>query len=41
MVKEVVHFRNGCKLIDLVTGGAKGVYGYPSGRILNICGDKS
>lgn len=41
MVKETVHFRNGCKLIDLVTGGAKGVYGYPSGRILNICGDKS
>lgn len=41
MIKDAVHFQNGCKLIDLVTGGSKGVYGYPSGRIVNICGDKS
>ena len=41
MIKDAVHFQNGCKLIDLVTGGSKGVYGYPSGRIINICGDKS
>jgi len=41
MIKDVIHFQNGCKLIDLVTGGSKGVYGYPVGRIINICGDKS
>jgi len=41
MIKEVVHFQYGCKLIDLVTGGDKGVYGSPAGRIINVCGDKS
>lgn len=41
MISEVVHFQNGCKLIDLVTGGSKGVYGYPVGRILNAVGDRS
>ena len=41
MISEVVHFQNGCKLIDLVTGGSKGVYGYPAGRIINVVGDKS
>lgn len=40
-MRETIYFQNGCKLIDLVTGGAKGVYGYPAGRIINICGDKS
>lgn len=41
MVRDASYFRFGCKLIDLVTGGAKGVYGVPDGRILNLVGDKS
>ncbi|MBP5422668.1 MAG: hypothetical protein J6Y78_09525 [Paludibacteraceae bacterium] len=40
-MSKKVWYTNGCKLIDLVTGGAKGQYGYPAGRIINICGDKS
>ena len=34
-------FQTGCKLLDMVVGGAKGVYGFPSGRFINIVGDKS
>lgn len=41
MIRETVYFQTGVKLIDMITGGAKGVYGFPAGRILNICGDKS
>lgn len=41
MVRETTYFQTGSKLIDMVMGGAKGVYGSPAGRILNICGDKS
>lgn len=41
MVRETTYFQYGCMLIDLVTGGDKGVYGSPAGRIINICGDKS
>ena len=41
MVRETVYFQTGVKLIDMITGGAKGVYGFPAGRIVNICGDKS
>ena len=41
MVRETTYFQYGCKIIDLVTGGDKGVYGSPAGRIINICGDKS
>ena len=40
-MEKKVWYTNGVKLIDLVTGGAKGQYGYPAGRIINICGDKS
>ena len=36
-----VFFRTGCKLLDMVMGGNKGVYGSPSGRFINIVGDKS
>lgn len=33
--------RMGCDLLDLLVGGAKGVYGLPFGAILNLIGDKS
>ena len=36
-----LYFKTGCKLIDLVVGGAKGVYGFPAGKFINIVGDKS
>jgi RecA/RadA recombinase len=36
-----IYFKTGCKLIDLVVGGAKGVYGFPAGKFINIVGDKS
>ena len=36
-----IRFSTGCKLLDMVVGGAKGVYGFPSGRFINIVGDKS
>lgn len=35
------YFKTGVKLIDMVMGGERGVYGNPAGRILNIVGDKS
>ena len=35
------YFKTGVKLIDLVMGREKGVYGNPAGRILNVVGDKS
>lgn len=35
------YFRTGCDLLDMVTGGDKGVYGFPEGRFVNIVGDKS
>lgn len=38
---ETIRFLTGCKLLDLVVGGNKGVYGFPSGRFINIVGDKS
>ena len=38
---ERPYFKTGVKLIDMVMGGEKGVYGNPAGRILNIVGDKS
>ena len=41
MTRDTVYFQTGVKLIDMICGGAKGVYGFPAGRILNICGDKS
>lgn len=36
-----IMFLTGCKLLDMVVGGAKGVYGFPSGKFINIVGDKS
>lgn len=41
MTRETVQFPIGVKLLDLITGGSKGVYGLPAGRIWNIAGDKS
>ena len=41
MLKDKPYFKTGVKLIDMVIGGEKGVYGEPAGRIINICGDKS
>ena len=38
---EEVRFLTGCKLLDMVVGGSKGVYGFPSGKFINIVGDKS
>lgn len=39
--KSMVYCKTGCTLIDLVTGGAKDVFGIPFGRFINIVGDKS
>lgn len=41
MLKDRPYFKTGVKLIDMVIGGEKGVYGDPAGRIINIVGDKS
>ena len=41
MIPNATYFRFGCMLIDMITGGDKGVYGVPGGRIFNLCGDKS
>lgn len=41
MIPKATYFRFGCMLIDMITGGDKGVYGVPGGRIFNLCGDKS
>ena len=41
MLKNSTYFKTGVKLIDMVMGGEKGVYGSPSGRIINVVGDKS
>lgn len=38
---EQIRFGTGCTLLDLVIGGAKNVFGIPSGRFINIVGDKS
>lgn len=35
------YFASGCILIDMLVGGAKDVFGFPFGRILDITGDKS
>lgn len=39
--KEEIHFKSGCTVLDKLLGGAKGVYGVPSGKFINIVGDKS
>ena len=38
---EQIRFQTGCRLLDMVVGGNRGVYGSPSGRFINIVGDKS
>ena len=40
-MKKQIYFRTGCTVLDKVIGGAKGVYGVPAGRFINIVGDKS
>ena len=35
------YFSTGCKLLDLVVGGSKGIFGFPAGKFINIVGDKS
>lgn len=35
------YFRTGCTMLDKVVGGAKGVYGVPAGKFINIVGDRS
>lgn len=39
--KNKIYFRTGCSLVDMVVGGAKDVFGFPAGKIINIVGDKS
>lgn len=39
--KKQIYFRTGCIVLDKVLGGAKGVYGIPAGKFINIVGDKS
>ena len=39
--KNIVYFSTGSKLVDMVVGGAKDVYGFPSGKFVNIVGDRS
>lgn len=38
---ESTRYLTGCKILDMVVGGAKGVYGFPGGKFINIVGDKS
>ena len=41
MLKDKYYYKTGVKLIDMVMGGEKNVYGVPSGRIINVVGDRS
>jgi RecA/RadA recombinase len=36
-----IYFGTGCKLLDMVVGGNKGVFGFPAGKFVNIVGDRS
>jgi RecA/RadA recombinase len=36
-----IYFRTGNTILDLLVGGSTGVKGFPAGRFINICGDKS
>jgi len=38
---KTVYFSTGCEVLDMVVGGAADVYGFPSGKFINIVGDKS
>jgi len=39
--QEKIYFKTGNTLLDLVVGGSPNVYGYPTGKFINIVGDKS
>lgn len=39
--KDILYFRTGNTLLDLVVGGFPNIYGYPVGKFINIVGDKS
>lgn len=39
--KKPIYFESGCRLLDLVIGGKKNVFGVPAGKFINIVGDKS
>ena len=39
--KKQIYFQTGCKLLDMVIGGNKNVFGVPAGKFINIVGDKS
>ena len=39
--QDNLYFTTGNTLLDLVVGGAPGIYGYPAGKFINIVGDKS
>ena len=39
-MSEVMRFRTGCTLLDLVVGGGEGL-GFPAGKVINFVGDKS
>jgi recombination protein RecA len=39
--QDTLYFSTGNTLLDLVVGGAPGVFGYPAGKFINIVGDKS
>lgn len=36
-----IYFQTGCKLLDMVIGGNKNIFGSLAGRFINIVGDKS
>lgn len=40
-MKKQIYFKTGCKVLDKVLGGNKGIYGVPAGKFINIVGDKS
>lgn len=40
-MKQKIYFQSGCRVLDKLLGGDKNVLGIPSGRFINIVGDKS
>lgn len=40
-MNKSIYFQTGCKLLDMVIGGNKGVFGSPAGKFINLVGDKS
>jgi len=41
MPKQDIRFSTGSTILDLIVGGASGIFGYPVGKFVNIVGDKS